>query len=187
LYVVFGWAVRGSGCGKSSWFCMALVLIEDFDSYFDGRKVLMKKSSLTFSGFLNAINGVMTSPGRILIMTTNKVDNVDPALTRVGRIDRAFHVGYCDESQIVSFLGRFIPDIDMDSDKVKSFVKSVVDGEVTPADITGHLQRHCKDEFVLDVDTILSDRHERNSLAETIKNEAKEQLKRIEKEEDKVA
>ena len=39
---------------------------------------------LTFSGLLNAIDGVTSTEGRILFMTTNHVDRLDPALIRPG-------------------------------------------------------------------------------------------------------
>lgn len=37
---------------------------------------------LTFSGLLNALDGVASAEGRILFMTTNYVDRLDPALIR---------------------------------------------------------------------------------------------------------
>jgi chaperone BCS1 len=48
-----------------------------------------KKSSLSISlsGLLNAIDGVASSEGRILVMTTNKPKELDQALIRPGRID----------------------------------------------------------------------------------------------------
>ena len=42
---------------------------------------------LTLSGLLNAIDGVTSSEGRIVFMTTNYVDKLDPALIRPGRVD----------------------------------------------------------------------------------------------------
>lgn len=46
------------------------------------------RSNVTFSGLLNAIDGVASSTEqRILIMTTNHLDRLDPALIRPGRVD----------------------------------------------------------------------------------------------------
>ncbi|KAJ0114406.1 hypothetical protein J7T55_010795 [Diaporthe amygdali] len=45
-------------------------------------------NSVTLSGLLNAIDGVAASEGRILIMTTNHIENLDEALIRTGRADR---------------------------------------------------------------------------------------------------
>jgi chaperone BCS1 len=44
-------------------------------------------SRVSLSGLLNAIDGVSSSEGRILIMTTNVPEELDPALVRPGRVD----------------------------------------------------------------------------------------------------
>jgi chaperone BCS1 len=44
-------------------------------------------TSVSLSGLLNAIDGVSSSEGRILIMTTNKPEALDKALIRPGRVD----------------------------------------------------------------------------------------------------
>lgn len=44
-------------------------------------------SNISLSGLLNAIDGVATHEGRILIMTTNHPEKLDPALVRAGRVD----------------------------------------------------------------------------------------------------
>ncbi|KAG6018389.1 hypothetical protein E4U41_003915 [Claviceps citrina] len=46
-----------------------------------------KGSRVTLADFLNAIDGVGASEGRILIMTTNRPEMLDEALVRPGRID----------------------------------------------------------------------------------------------------
>jgi chaperone BCS1 len=45
------------------------------------------KSSVTFSGLLNALDGVASSEERIIFMTTNHFERLDPALIRPGRVD----------------------------------------------------------------------------------------------------
>lgn len=47
-----------------------------------------KEKGISLSGLLNAIDGVATQEGRILIMTTNHPEKLDPALIRPGRVDR---------------------------------------------------------------------------------------------------
>jgi chaperone BCS1 len=42
---------------------------------------------VTMSGLLNAIDGVASAEERVLFMTTNFVDRLDPALIRPGRVD----------------------------------------------------------------------------------------------------
>ncbi|KAK4159010.1 BCS1 N terminal-domain-containing protein [Cladorrhinum sp. PSN259] len=46
-----------------------------------------EKKGISLSGLLNAIDGVASHEGRVLIMTTNKPENLDAALIRPGRVD----------------------------------------------------------------------------------------------------
>ena len=58
------------------------------------------KTGITLSGILNALDGIVSSPGRILIMTTNHPEILDDALIRPGRCDAKYYFDYCDKSQI---------------------------------------------------------------------------------------
>lgn len=42
---------------------------------------------MTFSGFLNALDGVASGEERIVFLTTNHLSRLDPALIRPGRVD----------------------------------------------------------------------------------------------------
>ncbi|KAJ6502341.1 BCS1 N terminal-domain-containing protein [Mycena sanguinolenta] len=68
----------------------SFVLIEDVDAAFNKRVQTTAdgyQSSVTFSGFLNAIDGVVSGEERIIFMTTNHAEQLDPALIRPGRVD----------------------------------------------------------------------------------------------------
>jgi chaperone BCS1 len=54
-------------------------------------------SKVTKAGLLNALDGITTPDGRIFIMTTNYVDNLDPALIRPGRADVHEEFKYLDK------------------------------------------------------------------------------------------
>lgn len=58
------------------------------------------QSTLTLSGLLNAIDGVFTCDGRVLIMTTNHPEVLDSALIRPGRIDSKYLFDNCNKEQI---------------------------------------------------------------------------------------
>ena len=45
-------------------------------------------------GLLNVLDGVVDTPGRIVIMTTNHPEALDAALIRPGRIDKKVYLGY---------------------------------------------------------------------------------------------
>lgn len=43
---------------------------------------------------MNVLDGVVDTPGRIVVLTTNVVDILDPALIRPGRVDKTILLGY---------------------------------------------------------------------------------------------
>lgn len=55
----------------------------------DGYKknVPQNNTKNTLGYFLNIIDGIQENHGRIIIMTTNHIDNLDPAILRPGRVD----------------------------------------------------------------------------------------------------
>lgn len=159
----------------------SIVLIEDFDAFFEGRKNTNLASKITFSGLLNAINGVVSNQGRMLILTTNREDAVDPALARVGRIDRRFHLGYADESQARRLFEMYYPGL---NGQAMAFGGLVKDRDLSPADITGHFQR-CRSSLpdLMDIDALVADRNAKRDLSLLIVKEAREELKAKETQE----
>uniref|UniRef100_A0A7S2MPL9 AAA+ ATPase domain-containing protein n=1 Tax=Haptolina brevifila TaxID=156173 RepID=A0A7S2MPL9_9EUKA len=53
-----------------------------------------RPDELNLAGILNVLDGVVDTPGRIVIVTSNHPEKLDPALIRPGRIDRLIHLGY---------------------------------------------------------------------------------------------
>ena len=53
-----------------------------------------EKDKLNLAGLLTVLDGVIDSPGRILIMTTNHPEKLDPALTRPGRVNMQIYMGF---------------------------------------------------------------------------------------------
>jgi chaperone BCS1 len=69
-------------------------------------------NSVTLSGLLNVIDGVNASEGRLVIMTTNHPQKLDPALYRAGRIERKFEITYASKaSSIMTFKRLFDNDV----------------------------------------------------------------------------
>jgi chaperone BCS1 len=58
------------------------------------------KRGITLSSLLNAIDGVAAAEGRVLVLTTNRPESLDPALTRPGRIDVQIEFGPPDYDHI---------------------------------------------------------------------------------------
>jgi hypothetical protein len=70
---------------------------------------LTSKKYLTYSGLLNALDGVMSEHnGTIMIMTTNYRDKLGQALIRPGRIDFCLELTYCDREQIIDMTKNMI-------------------------------------------------------------------------------
>ncbi|XP_035629080.1 mitochondrial chaperone BCS1 isoform X2 [Oncorhynchus keta] len=95
----------------------SIILLEDVDAAFVSRELLPTESPLayqgmgrlTFSGLLNALDGVASSEARIVFMTTNFIDRLDPALIRPGRVDLKQYVGHCTHWQLTQMFRRFYP------------------------------------------------------------------------------
>ena len=123
----------------------SLILIEDIDCVFDENRDSHedKKNSITFSGLLNAIDGVSAGEGRILFATTNHIDRIDPALIRPGRIDRRELIDYPNREQAERMFLRFFPN--SDEHCRKAFTRCVNgDGDVrvSAAAIQAHLVKY---------------------------------------------
>lgn len=59
---------------------------------------------ITLSFLLNLFDGILETPGRITIMTTNFIDKLDKAFTRPGRIDVISKFGVADYSQLTAII-----------------------------------------------------------------------------------
>ncbi|CAD7700065.1 unnamed protein product [Ostreobium quekettii] len=52
------------------------------------------KGKLNLAGVLNVLDGVVDCPNRIVVMTTNHPEKLDPALIRPGRVNKQLYFGY---------------------------------------------------------------------------------------------
>lgn len=68
------------------------------------------KKGVSFSGLLNAIDGVASHEGRILILTTNHPEKLDPALTRPGRVDMKIKFTLAENEAIGGLFERMFED-----------------------------------------------------------------------------
>lgn len=81
-----------------------IVLLEDVDAAGMGRRDdsnadqdNKSSSAVTLSGLLNVLDGVSSQEGRVLVMTTNHIEQLDKALIRPGRTDKKVHFKLADE------------------------------------------------------------------------------------------
>ncbi|RAR12477.1 P-loop containing nucleoside triphosphate hydrolase protein [Stemphylium lycopersici] len=85
-----------------------------------------RRSMVTLSGLLNAIDGNASQEGRLLVMTSNTPDALDPALTRPGRIDKKVYFGNMTASSAKGIFRRLIGRSPLAHEK--GFTPSEVDG-----------------------------------------------------------
>jgi len=94
---------------------------------------------VTLSGLLNFLDGIWSCCGeeRIIVVTTNHIDRLDPALLRPGRMDMHIHLSYCKFSAFkqlaVNYLGIYDHQL---FPQIEGLLEEV---EVTPAEVAGEL------------------------------------------------
>ncbi|VDN55459.1 unnamed protein product [Dracunculus medinensis] len=125
----------------------SIILLEDIDAAFGPRvdavqnmKIYDGLTRVTFSGLLNAIDGVACAEERILFMTTNFINRLDEALIRPGRVDIKQYFGYCTDTMIFSMFMHFYGSKAV-NDMALNFQRAVssLNVDVSPAQIQGHL------------------------------------------------
>jgi mitochondrial chaperone BCS1 len=89
----------------------SIILLEDIDALFVGREAVTKNTQkqISFSGLLNALDGVRSQEGRIVFMTTNHPEKLDPALMRPGRADFHALINYGSYDQMRRMFLKFNP------------------------------------------------------------------------------
>ncbi|KAK6632473.1 mitochondrial chaperone [Polyplax serrata] len=121
-----------------------IILLEDIDSAFlsreefgEGKNLYEGLSRVTFSGLLNCLDGVASAEARVLFMTTNYIERLDPALIRPGRVDVKEFVGYCSPHQVEQMFLRFYPQLEIHSKQFTAKVMSY-NKKLSPAQLQGY-------------------------------------------------
>jgi len=88
------------------------------------------------------LDGVGSTEARIVFMTTNYIDRLDPALIRPGRIDLKEYIGYCTQYQLEEMFKNFFAN--SDPTKAEEFGKRVnsFGRSASPAQIQGFFMKH---------------------------------------------
>ncbi len=86
----------------------SIVLLEDVDAVFTSKRE--STYTVTFSGLLNALDGVTSGEERLVFMTTNHLERLDPALIRPGRVDVQVLVGDSTPFQQEQLFRQFYPE-----------------------------------------------------------------------------
>ena len=127
-----------------------IVSIEDIDrcplfskSWEDQR--LLVGNTLTIDCFLNVLDGIIETHGRIIFLSANNTDIFDrikDVLFRPGRIDQQLHINYCNPDQINKIISNFY---EIDKELVKNKINIInqsIFSNITPANVIKILQEH---------------------------------------------
>ena len=123
-----------------------LLLIEDVDCVFKTERTTTEQTGVTLSGLLNALDGVSSREGRVLFLTTNHPERLDPALVRPGRVDRKVELGHATPDQarrlfLWFYQGCGVPPWELES-LAERFAAQVPRGKTCMAAVQEHLLRH---------------------------------------------
>lgn len=101
------------------------------------------ETDITLEYMLNLLDGTLTFDDSIVIMTTNHLEYLDPALYRPGRIDKLIEMKKCDHYQISRIFKKFIQ-----RDIRDDVLNKISEDTFTPAQIIFNLINwiKCKDE-----------------------------------------
>lgn len=110
----------------------SLILIEDVDAFFSARQKQDTHIEVSFSGMLNALDGVAAQEGRIVVLTTNHRERLDPALIRPGRIDVEVLLDNASAEQLRRLFLRFFAGATVEADAA---VAGYVERSLSPARI----------------------------------------------------
>lgn len=121
-----------------------LVLLEDADAAFVNRAQSdehgYRGATVTFSGLLNALDGVASAEERLVFLTTNHVDRLDEALVRPGRVDMTVRLGEATPWQVERLWDRFYGEVDAGAVLKARFVEKLAELDLLGSVSTAALQ-----------------------------------------------
>jgi mitochondrial chaperone BCS1 len=88
----------------------SVILIEDVDAFFQQRSKADTGVKVSYSGFINALDGVAAHEGSVVFLTTNHPQLIDEAAIRSGRVDFRLELGPCDRVQLERMFLKFFDD-----------------------------------------------------------------------------
>jgi chaperone BCS1 len=113
----------------------SIILIEDVDAFFQQRSKADVQVKVSYSGFINALDGVASHEGSVVFLTTNHPDRIDEAAIRSGRVDFRMELGPCDSDQLERMFLKFFDA----ADAAKRFAAAVPGETWSPAAVQERL------------------------------------------------
>jgi hypothetical protein len=104
----------------------SILLLEDVDVVHGARDRDSDAKGVSSSGLLNALDGVVTPHGLITVLTTNRLDVLDPAMVRPGRADVVEELGHMTGDQLRRLV-RMLTGRNLDWGRVAASPASIVE------------------------------------------------------------
>ncbi|XP_030065862.1 mitochondrial chaperone BCS1 [Microcaecilia unicolor] len=130
----------------------SIILLEDVDAAFLSRDLAKQNPTayqglgrLTFSGLLNALDGVASTEGQNSLYDHEHIERLDPALIRPGRVDVKQYVGHCSHWQLAQMFLRFYPEQPGAAAERFATVTLASSDRISAAQVQGHFMQHKTD------------------------------------------
>ena len=123
----------------------SIILLEDIDGIFVEREDVNRNQNrrrrrrVTFAGLLNALDGVRSQEGRIIFMTTNHREKLDPALLRPGRCDMQVLLNNASSLQMKNLFNKFYPNNEKEAIE---FSQRLPEHKLSMAKLQGHFLKY---------------------------------------------
>ncbi len=103
------------------------------------------EDALNLSEILNVLDGIIDTPGRMIVFTTNHIDHIDPALIRPGRIDILLKMDYLTFDIAVDMLNYYYSNFNINiyQDNLKIFIETK---SISPATLEQYIKLHYNDD-----------------------------------------
>lgn len=103
-----------------------ILVLEDIDKIFNSNNENIEShtSNVTFSGFLNVLDGFGRKDKTLIFMTTNNIDKINTILKRPCRIDYILSFSYPSKNQIYDMFISFFPDQIKKFDEFYKFINN---------------------------------------------------------------
>jgi SpoVK/Ycf46/Vps4 family AAA+-type ATPase len=135
--------------------------------------------SLNLAGLLNVLDGVVDTPGRLIIMTSNHPEKLDPALIRPGRINRKIYMGNLAVAEAVAMTKHYFGQ-EVTEEADLSLRKLWQDGLLSPATLESMCAEHeTVQELLVALEKDLPHLHQQDLNQQQLKQEADLQMRQL--------
>lgn len=109
--------------------------------------LLQDDDKLDLAGLLNVLDGIVETPGRLVIMTSNYPERLDSALLRPGRIDKKIYLSYIKLAEAVEMIEHYFA-CSQGQEEESSDASSGSEDREGQAAIISEQQKRCLQEII---------------------------------------